>query len=46
MADVTKAQKVRDYLGEHPNAKKSAIRRSLSDHPEAWKVDTKVDKVL
>jgi len=37
---------IRDYLDENPDAKESSISRSLSDHPEEWKVDTKVDKAL
>lgn len=35
---------IRAYLADNPKAKYSSIRRSLSAHPEAWKVDTKVDK--
>jgi hypothetical protein len=37
---------IRAYLADNPKAKYSSIRRSLSAHPEAWKVDTKVDKAV
>jgi hypothetical protein len=35
-----------DYIDNNPTAKKSSIRRSLTAHPEAWKVDNKVDKAV
>jgi hypothetical protein len=35
---------IADYIVDNPAESESSIRRSLSAHPEAWKVDTKVNK--
>jgi hypothetical protein len=33
---------ISDYIDDNPEAKRSSIRRSLSDNPDAWKVDKPV----
>jgi hypothetical protein len=43
---ITLEAVIQDYVDDHPEAKKTSIRRSLSAHPEEWKVDTKVDKAV